>query len=151
MKFWVLPIFVLVLASCSPDAEKSRPDPLQDQAIVYKPEASVLTGFFHYNWEMGRTVFAMALDGPVCLAVSDQARLRDEDAEDHFQFVEVRGHLSERGAYGHMGQCKYAFRVTQVIEQRDLTAVEQDLFGRLGRTFGETPPGALPGAAFSAE
>lgn len=136
---WLAASIIVAFSACS------KPPPPSD--IAFEQREKVLTGYMMHNWEAGFTVWALGLEGSVCLdmtSIGDDLREPEPDAA----MVELQGHLSERGRYGHMGGCAYVFQVTEIVEQRTLTPSEREGFLRLGRNVFETPPGENPGAGF---
>lgn len=74
-------------------------------------------------------MFALGLEGTICLDAAPGVSLthldHSEPTKDVF-FVEVWGRLSERGSYGHMGQCTYVFEARRVVQDRRLSAGERE-------------------------
>lgn len=83
----------------------------------------VLSGYYSFGIETEQLI-ALGVDGPVCLAASSEVR-HDLSSIERPVFVVLAGDLSERGRYGHMGNCTHLFRVSRVLEARPITEAER--------------------------
>lgn len=141
MRVAVALVAALVLFGCHP------PNRTTDE-IVFQATPTVLTGYYGHNWEYGHTLYALGLDGPICL--QNNQNLGGELAETpEFRFAELVGRLSLRGHYRGLAQCPYVFDITEIIQDRELTAAENQILGDLIKVVAEPPPNEPPGAGYS--
>jgi hypothetical protein len=148
MRVLSLLLTAFALSACSPAQEPSTSNPIR-----FESDPTVLTGYRTQNWEAGSTVYALGLEGIICLTSTNETRnglanLEQSSGEAIFHFLEARGRLSERGRYGHMGTCTYTFEVQEVQQDRPITEGEREALFGLARNVFMAPPRETPGAGF---
>lgn len=138
-----LPLISLAGACVFAAACTERAPPTSDEP-AFSATQTVLTGYRLFNWEYGHTLYAIGLDGPICLQTRDSELPEIEDA----RFAELNGHLSARGSYRGLAQCAYVFDVNEVVQDRALTQQDRAVLGDLMKVVAESAPGEIPGARF---
>jgi hypothetical protein len=138
----VLTLVAALMLACCNSPRRTTDD------IVFRATPSVLTGYYAHNWEYGHTLYALGVDGPICL--QHNQNLDGELAETvELRFAELVGRVSVRGQYRAMAQCPYVFDITEIIQDRELTAAESQVLGDLIKVVAEPPQNEPPGAGFS--
>ncbi len=133
----VLIALLLLVAGCQAREAQTS------EAPRFSTTLTILIGYRFYSSHDGHLLFALGLDGPLCLRDG-----RDLSEVVEGRFAELRGYLSARGRFGNMTNCLYVFKVVEVIEDRELTASDREVLGQLFRVVAEPPPGETPGAQF---
>jgi hypothetical protein len=136
---------VALIAACGVD---QAPSDSRHPDAVFSSSTTKLIGFRLDDQRHGSHVYALGLDGPVCLSVTPEV----EDSllhstDDALRFFEADGRISARGRFGNMGMCRYVFAVSRLIQDRMPTDAERALFGQIGNNAVRALPGELSGPA----